>query len=192
MSLARVKNFVQGEVLTATDLNAEFNNILSNALALVSPLGADLAAGSHKITGLAAGFQTGDALRFEQNVPATQAEMEAGTSVTAPVVSGRQHFHPSSAKGWAFGDADGNLLAGYNMASITDHATGYWTYYMTTGLPNPPVSCPVATGYKSAAALGWRSRMYGDTGAEVLAYDYSTGLLTDATGICVVWFGDMA
>lgn len=37
MALARVKSWSAGEVLTASDLNAEFNNILSNALSLVSP-----------------------------------------------------------------------------------------------------------------------------------------------------------
>ena len=37
MALARVKTWSSGEVLTATDLNAEFNNILNNGAALVSP-----------------------------------------------------------------------------------------------------------------------------------------------------------
>jgi len=41
MALARVKNWVV-ETLTASDLNAEFNNILSNALTLISPLTAAL------------------------------------------------------------------------------------------------------------------------------------------------------
>ncbi len=192
MSLARVKTFVQGVVLTATDLNAEFTNILQNAISLVAPLSGNLASGGFKLTNLAAGYATGDAMRFEQNVPATQAEMEAATSLTAPVVSGRQHFHPSAAKAWALGDLAGNVTAGYNISSVTDTGTGYQTYHLTTGLPNPPVSTVLATGYKSAAALGWRSRMFGDTGAEVLSYDYSTGLLTDATATCVVWLGDMA
>ena len=42
MSLARLKTWVLGEVLSASDLNAEFNNILNNATSLVSPVTANL------------------------------------------------------------------------------------------------------------------------------------------------------
>ena len=38
MSLSRTKTWIAGEVLTAADLNTEFNNILNNALSLISPL----------------------------------------------------------------------------------------------------------------------------------------------------------
>ena len=38
MSLSRSKTWIAGEVLTAADLNTEFNNILTNALTLISPL----------------------------------------------------------------------------------------------------------------------------------------------------------
>lgn len=38
MSLSRVKVWVAGEVLTAADLNGEFNNILTNPMALITPL----------------------------------------------------------------------------------------------------------------------------------------------------------
>jgi len=37
MALSRVKTWSAGEVLTASDLNSEFNNVLNNALSLVSP-----------------------------------------------------------------------------------------------------------------------------------------------------------
>lgn len=37
MSLSRVKNWVSNENLTATDLNAEFTNIIANASSLISP-----------------------------------------------------------------------------------------------------------------------------------------------------------
>ena len=42
MSLARVKTWSSGEVLTASDLNSEFNNLLNNARDLISPLTASL------------------------------------------------------------------------------------------------------------------------------------------------------
>lgn len=37
MSLARVKVWNPGDVLTASDLNSEFNNVLSNPISLISP-----------------------------------------------------------------------------------------------------------------------------------------------------------
>lgn len=42
MALARVKTWSAGEILTASDLNAEFNNVLNNARDLVSPLTSSL------------------------------------------------------------------------------------------------------------------------------------------------------
>lgn len=38
MAISRAKTWIAGEVLTASDLNGEFNNIINNALALISPL----------------------------------------------------------------------------------------------------------------------------------------------------------
>jgi hypothetical protein len=38
MALSRIKTWSDAEVLTAADLNGEFNNILNNALTLISPL----------------------------------------------------------------------------------------------------------------------------------------------------------
>lgn len=42
MSLARTKNWIAGEVLTASDLNTEFNNILNNPGSLICPIGFNL------------------------------------------------------------------------------------------------------------------------------------------------------
>jgi len=42
MAISRVKTWIAGEILTASDLNAEFNNIINNALSLISPLTANL------------------------------------------------------------------------------------------------------------------------------------------------------
>ena len=42
MSLARVKVWTLGEVLSASDLNAEFNNLLNNPMNLISPITAVL------------------------------------------------------------------------------------------------------------------------------------------------------
>ena len=64
MALARVKVWVAAEVLYAADQNAEFNNILNNALALVSPWTGNMAAGANILTGLGLGAVTSPALQF--------------------------------------------------------------------------------------------------------------------------------
>lgn len=53
------------EILTKVDLNAMVANIHNNALALISPLTGNLAAGSNKITDLATGSAAGDSVRYE-------------------------------------------------------------------------------------------------------------------------------
>lgn len=51
MAISRVKTWA-AEILTFNDLNAEYDNILNNALSLISPLTGNLAAGDNDITGL--------------------------------------------------------------------------------------------------------------------------------------------
>jgi hypothetical protein len=63
---------------------------------------------------------------------ATQAEQETATSTTTYVSPGRQHFHPSAAKFWAHFGTSGNLLAGYNVTSITDGGGGNATVVIAT------------------------------------------------------------
>ena len=55
MALSRVTVWCSGQVLTAGDLNGEFNNVLNNALSLISPLTGNLAFGGNSLTGLSAG-----------------------------------------------------------------------------------------------------------------------------------------
>lgn len=52
MAISRVKNWVSGEVLTASDLNGEFNNLLNNALAFLSPLTGTLDFSENQATNL--------------------------------------------------------------------------------------------------------------------------------------------
>src|SRR3990167_1176961 len=50
MALSRVKVWIAGEVLLASDQNGEFNNILNNALALISPLTGTLDVDGQRLT----------------------------------------------------------------------------------------------------------------------------------------------
>ncbi len=48
MAISRVHTWIANEVLTASDLNAEFNNLINNAVSLISPLTANLDFGNFK------------------------------------------------------------------------------------------------------------------------------------------------
>ena len=61
MALARVKTWVQ-EILTAADLNAEFDNILNNPISLISPLVSSLNVGLNSLTNVANVTTTGSAM----------------------------------------------------------------------------------------------------------------------------------
>lgn len=55
---------------------------------------------------------------------AVQADQETGTSIVLFVTPGTQHYHQSSSKGWAKFGVVGNILASYNVTSVTDASTG--------------------------------------------------------------------
>jgi len=67
MAISRVKVWVANEVLTASDLNGEFNNVLNNALSLVSPLTGNLNFNNNQATNMRLEVQT-----------ATQAAAQSG------------------------------------------------------------------------------------------------------------------
>ncbi len=58
MAISRVKVWIAGDILTASDLNAEFNNLITNALALVSPLTGNLDFNNNKAVNMRLEVQT--------------------------------------------------------------------------------------------------------------------------------------
>lgn len=76
---------------------------------------------------------------------ATQAEMEAGTSLTAGTTPGRQQFHPSAAKFWVMCSGSGTTInASYNVTSITHSSTGVSTVNIATDMSSASY-CVIAT-----------------------------------------------
>ena len=66
---------------------------------------------------------TGTELAIAQGI-ATQADQETGTSESLSVTPGRQHFHPSAAKGWVKANINGTVDGSYNVTSVSDNGTG--------------------------------------------------------------------
>ena len=77
-------------------------------------------------------YQRLDGNSLQGVAAATQAEMEAGSSLTVQVTPGRQHFHPSAAKAWVQFNSAGTIGASYNITSITDNGQGDWTVNIAT------------------------------------------------------------
>lgn len=65
---------------------------------------------------------------------AAQADQETGTSTTTFVSPGRQQFHPSAAKAWAFIGSTGTIQSSYNFTSTTHPGTGQYTATFTTAM----------------------------------------------------------
>lgn len=66
-----------------------------------------------------------DNIMGETNNVASQADMEAASSITKFVSPGRQTFHPATSKCWAnIVGAGTSISASYNITSITDTGTG--------------------------------------------------------------------
>lgn len=83
---------------------------------------------------------------------ATQAEMEGGSSTTVVVTPGRQHYHPSAAKAWGKFGVAANVLASYNITSLTDTGTGVIAVTIATDFSSSNYSCVVAV---EATATTW-------------------------------------
>ena len=76
---------------------------------------------------------SGQQLRNTGTVLASQAEMEAASSIAAFVTPGRTQNHPGVAKAWCHITPPGALTSGsYNIASITDSGTGDRTVVFDT------------------------------------------------------------
>lgn len=82
-------------------------------------------------------------------VAATQADMEAGTSLVTTVTPGRQHQHPSAGKFWVKAGLTGNILASYNVTSLTDTGVGALTITIATDFSSADWCCVATIGLAS-------------------------------------------
>lgn len=120
-------------------------------------------------------------------VVATQADQETATSTTTFVSPGRQQYHPSAAKVWGTAGLTGNLLEGYNVASITDTGTGVATLAYTTAFSSSThavVATPVGGVAQmivssAAATTGVVLTCYGDTGVAADPTQYKFAMFGD-------------
>ena len=137
---------------------------------------------------------------------ATQAEMEAATSLTTMVTPGRMHFHPGTAKFVAMctGGATPALQTprAYNMTSITDAGAGRLTVTIATDFSSANWCCQVscsgesttltAAGLVATAYIRFATMAAGSCEMNVRDATTITNALNDPETWHVSGFGDQA
>jgi hypothetical protein len=135
---------------------------------------------------------------------AVQSEMETGTSTTLAVVPGRMQYHPAMAKCWGKATVSGGtptLQENYNIASITDTATGQLTWTIGTDFAGANWAC-LATVEGASTALAntdirsTRLRSATQAAGSIIQECHddtsTTKLLADPGDWNMVGFGDQA
>jgi hypothetical protein len=144
----------------------------------------DIATTGITVIGAVAGDTIGGSL------VATQSDQETGTSTTKAVSPGRQHFHPSACKGWVKTDASGTNDASYNVAAVSDTATGAMTVTWDVDFSSGNyVIVSDNLGTDQTTNVGTQAA--GST--QIDSWDISSGgVLADPTKYFVAAFGDQA
>lgn len=164
MALTRLNDFNAGTVLTEAKLEGEFDRIYSNALALISPLTGNLAAGGVSITGLALGSASAPALSFTSSD--TDTGMYSSAADTVDFASGADRALSLNA-------ATGT---GATYVAITPGATAVAPIIAGAGETNTGVTLRSAgTGTTTLSAVG--------AGSVVVSTDAVTRTTFDASGL---------
>ena len=125
MALSRVKTWTT-EILQFADLNAEFDNILNNALSLISPLTADLDCGGFRLTTISKGSEASPGLQFTGD--ANLGIRSSGTDIIEIVTAGADRWQVN-ASGHLLGVDDNTYDIGASGA--TRPRSGYFGTNLT-------------------------------------------------------------
>ena len=120
---------------------------------------------------------------------ATQAEQETGTAVDKIVSPGRQHFHASASKVWAKFGVTANVLASYNITSITDSGTGDATVTIATDFSGDHWAATLKTLVGATGGSSIDGQAAGTLG--VISWVTTTGAAVDPTSWFVSGLGDL-
>ena len=127
---------------------------------------------------------------------ATQAQQETASATNVLVTPGRQQYHPSAAKAWGQCGIAGDLASpAYNIASVTDVATGKVTVNMTTAMSSANYSA-LAMVIQAESSQTLCSTISGDIPKTTSAFTIiskatTTGAFTDPNaGYQFAAFGD--
>lgn len=89
MAISAFKTFASGEILTASDLNSSFTQIINNPIALWSPMTANASgASTYKLTALTAGTTAGDSLMYGQALVGSTLTLTGAVSGATTIAMG--------------------------------------------------------------------------------------------------------
>jgi hypothetical protein len=143
-------------------------------------------------TSLAAGSD-GQVLRNSSGTPAwqtvvaTQAEMEAASSLTKYATPANAQYHPGVAKGWARFDGTAGTISpsvSHNVSSLTDNGVGDFTANWATDFSGASYAV-IAQGARWMTVVSTAT-----TGARFFSFDYPTTTPADDPRANVVAYGD--
>lgn len=131
MSLARVKTWISGEVLTASDLNAEFNNILNNPGSLIGT--------ASNFTATLTGCTTAPTYTVYVTIVGNVVTLDipnwsATSNTTAKTLTGMPAaYRPATAKQFFCGSSDngGNTVSAYGNVG-TNGTINWFPSFATT------------------------------------------------------------
>jgi hypothetical protein len=130
---------------------------------------------------------------------ATQAEMEAGSSLTVVVSPGRQHNHPSAAKFWLKQTPGAVNAASYNITSVADTAAGIAVVTIATDFSSAAWCCLCSVESTSDtmtvtnlkfARIGLSDQAAGSVSIECHDLTAITAVMEDPTAWHVMGYGD--
>jgi hypothetical protein len=122
-----------------------------------------------------------------QTVVATQAEMEAASSLTKYATPGGVQYHPGVAKGWVRFDGTAGTISpsvSYNVSSLTDNGVGDFTVNWATDFSGANYAV-IAQGARWMTVVSTAT-----TGARFFSFDYPTTTPADDPRANVVAYGD--
>jgi hypothetical protein len=184
---------VSGAVgVTGTLASAGNFSVNTDKFTVAAASGNTVVAGTLGVTGAATLSSSLSAASVTGSMVASQADQETGTSTTTVVPPGRQHFHPSAAKAWAFVTVSGgnpSITTGYNAASVTDHGEGAFTLNFTTSMSSANYMALVSPEDSTATGFA-RIVSKGTGGVRVELNRYSDGAAQDVS-FNVLVFGDI-
>jgi len=121
---------------------------------------------------------------------ATQAQMEAASSIATIVSPGRVHFHPGMAKMWTNFNGSATSVTsgqGYNISAISDGGSGVYVIEFGTSFSSETGYAPVV----SSSLPHTRTRSQSAGRITVLTNDFSD-TAADAVQVTFVAYGDFA
>jgi hypothetical protein len=183
MAISRITTWVDGQILTAGALNAEFDNLLNNATALISPLTANLDFGLNQATNLALeklaatpAVTTTGRIYFDTGLQRVRVGI-SNVSATGYVDVGpsRTFGRPMGLQGSLISNIGSFAAEGYQM-SLVGKETSFTMTATSSFSVNTQTAGPIAGGRDQAAAFA---------STDVHFYAYMNNIFsTVAQGIC--------